>query len=205
MKVLDAGCGKRCIIQECNLQTKFTLGIEARFEDLNENCAVDFRVVGDLEHLPLKNNIVDCIVCRNVVEHLKNPPLVFTQFQKVLKGGGLLLIRTPNIHNPLMFLSAILPLKLRVWMKRNLLHDREGDTFPTYYKCNGLGKLVRTLRPLHMEPVTAHRDGLLAYFNFSSLLLTLITLFEKITDLSSFRWLKMWIIISFVKVPEERQ
>ncbi|MFQ6092735.1 MAG: class I SAM-dependent methyltransferase [bacterium] len=199
MRVLDAGCGKRSVIGECNLQTKFTLGIEVRYEDLRENSAVDFRTVGNIEHLPLKGKVCDCIVCRNVVEHLEDPVQVFREFERVLGDGGLLLVRTPNIHNPLMFLSALLPLRLRVWMKHRLLHDTQGDTFPTRYKCNSLKKLAGTLKRLDMEPEFVGRDGLLAYFNFSSLLLTLVTVYEKVTDIPFLRWLKMWIVVSFRK------
>lgn len=198
--VLDAGCGKRSVIGEENLRTKFTVGAEASFEDIAVNSGADVRVVASLYSLPFKKGVFDLIICRNVIEHLENPGMVFREFLRIMKADALGLVRTPNISNPITFLSAILPLSVRGWVKRNLFHDEKGDTFPTYFKCNSGLSLADALNKTGFKLEFIAYDGLMAYFNFSTLILTLIVLFEKITDVFCLRWLKMWIIISFRKI-----
>lgn len=200
MLVLDAGCGKRSVIGEEKLKTKSTVGAEISYEDIKLNLSVDYKIVANLEYLPLKNEHFDLIICRNVIEHLKSPNAIFKELQRVLKTERLILMRTPNIYNPIMFLSAILPSRMRFWVKRNIFHDKEGDTFPTFYKCNSMGKMLKTFMKLGLKLEFKAYDGLMAYFNFSTILLTLIVLYEKITDIHWLRWQKMWIIASFKKI-----
>ncbi|UCD05646.1 MAG: class I SAM-dependent methyltransferase [candidate division WOR-3 bacterium] len=199
MCVLEAGCGKRSVLKECELTPARTVGIEILFEDIVQNQALDLRTVGNLEDLPFRDEEFDLIICRNVVEHLPSPRLVFDEFARVLKEGGMVMIRTPNIYNPLMFISAVLPLRLRCWIKRNLLHDEEGDTFPTYYGCNSRRTMTSTLRKAGFTPEEVRFDGLMAYFDFSTVLLTLIVLYEKLTDFGPLRMFKMWLIAGFRK------
>ncbi|NVM20229.1 MAG: class I SAM-dependent methyltransferase [Desulfobacterales bacterium] len=197
--VLDAGCGKRSVIGEENLRPGLTIGAEFSREDIAANSGIDSKVVASLENLPFKNEVFDIIICRNVVEHLENPGVVFWEFRRIMKTGALVLIRTPNLTNPIAFTSAILPLTLRTWIKRNLFHDEDGDTFPTYFKCNTATQLASAFGSLGMRPQLVTHDGLMAYFNFSAIILSLIVLFERVTDIAKLRWLKMWIIASFEK------
>jgi len=197
--VLDAGCGKRSVIGEENLRTKFTAGAEVAYEDIAVNSGVDFKVVASLDNLPFKKKVFDVIICRNVVEHLDNPKIVFREFRRIMKAGALVLVRTPNLTNPIAFISAILPLKLRTWIKRNLFHDEEGDTFPTYFNCNTGARLASAFGEMGLRQKFLTYDGLMAYFNFSTIILSLIVLFERITETAKLRWLKMWIIASFEK------
>ena len=43
-----------------------------------------------------KNESLDVIFCMHVLEHLTNPELIFTDFQRTLKKGGYLIIATPD-------------------------------------------------------------------------------------------------------------
>jgi len=200
MIVLDAGCGKRSVIGEEKLKAHKTVGLEASIDDLQLNSTVDLRVVGNLVNIPFKQGIFDLIVCRNVVEHLERPQEVFIEFNRLLKSGGLLMVRTPNKFNPIMFLSAILPLNVRTWIKKNLFYDTEGDTFPTYYRCNSMGRMNKTLKRCGFQRTSTAYDGLMTYFNFSKILVTTITIYERITDLRPLNIFKMWLIASFRKV-----
>jgi len=200
MMVLDAGCGKRSVIGEEHLKTKSTVGAEISYEDIRLNSTMNFKIVASLEYLPLKNEVFNLIICRNVVEHLRNPHLVFKEFDRVLKKRGKIFIRTPNIYNPIMLLSAVLPLSLRNRIKKNIFGDIEGDTYRTYYNCNTQRLIIRAFGDLGLYVHFITYNGLMAYFASSRLLLTFIVLYEKITDTPSLRWLKMWIIASFRKV-----
>lgn len=110
------------------------------------------------------------------------------------------MVRTPNKFNPIMFLSAILPLNVRTWIKKNLFYDTEGDTFPTYYRCNSMGRMNKTLKRCGFQRTSTAYDGLMTYFNFSKILVTTITIYERITDLRPLNIFKMWLIASFRKV-----
>lgn len=50
----------------------------------------------DFESAHLKDRIFDVVILNHVLEHLKNPKLIFDKCQKVLKEGGLLFIDVPN-------------------------------------------------------------------------------------------------------------
>ena len=197
--VLEAGCGKRTVIGEEGLKSKRTIGAEVTLEDLTMNTGVDDKVVAALDNLPFKSDVFDMVICRNVVEHLEEPEAVFSEFNRTLKRRGLVLIRTPNLTNPIGFVSAILPLNVRIWVKRHLFHDEEGDTFPTYFKCNTGQRLENAFGATGLTLRFIQYDGLMAYFNFSSILLSFIVLFERITEVHKLRWLKMFIIAAFEK------
>lgn len=199
MSILEAGCGKKSVINECNLKAQKCVGLDLKVNDLKQNECLDFKILGNLENLPFKTERFDLIICRNVVEHLQRPQKVFEEFERVLKTQGKLLVRTPNIYNPMMVLSAILPLNMRTLLKRKIFHDTEGDTYPTYYRCNSRRRLVKALAKASLDPNFIAFDGLMAYFAFSRLILTLVVLFEKITDIRFLRWLKMWIIMCFTR------
>ena len=57
--------------------------------------------VGNIEHLPYKDNFFDFIICSEVIEHVSRPDLVVSEFNRVLKKNGRVLITTPNILNPM--------------------------------------------------------------------------------------------------------
>ena len=199
MLVLEAGGGKRSVIGECNLKADHIVGMDIALDDIEENPSLDFKLIGHLENLPFKREVFDVIICRNVVEHLRNPYKVFKEFQSILKKEGCLLVRTPNLCNPIIVLSRILPLNMRTWVKKNIFHDSEGDTFPTYHRCNTKGRLLNAFNALGFQSDFHSYDGLMAYFDFSRILISFIVLYEKITDLKVLRWLKMWIILSVSK------
>ncbi len=54
--------------------------------DLIHTPGVD--VVGDATRLPLRENSLDAIVCRRVLEHVRKPGKAVAEFHRVLKPGG---------------------------------------------------------------------------------------------------------------------
>lgn len=48
--------------------------------------------LGEMTHLPLPDNSVDCVVANMVLHHAADPLAVMTEIRRVLKDGGLLLI-----------------------------------------------------------------------------------------------------------------
>jgi SAM-dependent methyltransferase len=78
---LNIGCGdQRLVAKTINL-------------DLFAGATVDIQ--GDLLHLPIKDEILDTIVCTGVIEHVCEPNLAVSEIHRVLKSGGCAFIETP--------------------------------------------------------------------------------------------------------------
>ena len=71
--VIDLGCGMNKI--------KGAIGIDKNFPSSAD-------VIADIYHLPLRNNQVDLIIARSVLEHIDDPIAVFKEFHTILKPGG---------------------------------------------------------------------------------------------------------------------
>jgi 2-polyprenyl-3-methyl-5-hydroxy-6-metoxy-1,4-benzoquinol methylase len=52
--------------------------------------------VADTLHLPLKNEILDCLIGGEIIEHLLSPELFLAHLQSVIKENGSLIITTVN-------------------------------------------------------------------------------------------------------------
>jgi SAM-dependent methyltransferase len=50
------------------------------------------------EALPFSDESFDVVICREVIEHVKDTDAVFVEMKRVLKRGGYLLITTPNAY-----------------------------------------------------------------------------------------------------------
>jgi ubiquinone/menaquinone biosynthesis C-methylase UbiE len=48
------------------------------------------------EDIPYPDTNFDIVFADNVLEHLQNPSLVFQEVARILKPGGLFLVKTPN-------------------------------------------------------------------------------------------------------------
>ena len=89
-----------------------------------------------LDHLPLRDDSIDAIVCKFVMEHLADPSAVCREFARVLRPGGAVVVLTPNRLSPFAVLSRAVPLRLKQWLKGRLFGGYEEDTFPTLYRAN---------------------------------------------------------------------
>ena len=57
-------------------------------------------IKGYAEHMPLKSQIYDVILCRGVIEHIEYQPAALSEMYRVLKPGGILYISIPPWYNP---------------------------------------------------------------------------------------------------------
>ena len=76
-------------------------GAIKRYQDIFPNItSLDIRpemkpdVLGDAHNLPFPGASFDLVLCSEVLEHLKNPPQAISEFMRVLRPGGVLLITT---------------------------------------------------------------------------------------------------------------
>ena len=95
-----------------------------------ERCFANaYFVVGSLDALPFKNQAFDNLVCIDAIEHL--PPSAsyntLSEFERVVKTSGSLLITTPNVN---FFTKTMWFLLARVL---GYYHDRPKDNLPETY------------------------------------------------------------------------
>jgi SAM-dependent methyltransferase len=90
--VLDAGAGEGK--HKHYFKRGRYLALDAGYGDAAwDYSGLDIR--GDLEHIPLRNDSIDCILCMVVLEHTRDPRRVLLEFARVLKTGGSLVTVVP--------------------------------------------------------------------------------------------------------------
>jgi len=94
----DLGCGDGVAIDALRGKIQTIIGVDNSRERLKAASArlgnldgVDLRL-GNLEHLPLRDNEVDCVLVSLVLHHLAQPGFVFSEFYRVIKPGGAVMI-----------------------------------------------------------------------------------------------------------------
>ncbi len=60
----------------------------------------------DLSNLPAESGRVDMVISHTVMEHLKNPSLVYREFYRVLRPGRALIFLAPNLWDYALFLMG---------------------------------------------------------------------------------------------------
>ncbi len=103
-KWLDAGCGTGVISRLIASKGSQVLAVDAS-ENMLEIAKESSREFGDkikytpidsVESLPYRDDEYDGIVCSSVLEYLKDPQQCLTEFHRVIKPGGTLIISVPN-------------------------------------------------------------------------------------------------------------
>jgi SAM-dependent methyltransferase len=134
---LDYGAGRGNVAQmDFKGIAKFVAGIDPEKEVLN-NPYLDEAKQIDLKNniIPYENNSFDLVFSDNVMEHVQNPSIVFSEISRVLKPGGLFLLKTPNKWHYMPIIARLTP----TWFHKfyNKLRGRKSfDTYPTAYKVN---------------------------------------------------------------------
>lgn len=52
-------------------------------------------ILGDAHHLPFKENVLNCIKCTELLEHVENPEDVIKEVKRTLKYNGTFILSTP--------------------------------------------------------------------------------------------------------------
>ena len=130
IKILDAGCAKGYSARAFG-QENFLVGIDfskraieyahREFGKANEN--VEF-ILGDLEHLPFKEDVFDVILLSEVLEHIfeQKREIVLRGLLHIISSKGQLFLTTPNGMYPTIFLRKILHLLSRGRLRSSITH-----------------------------------------------------------------------------------
>ena len=99
LDVLDAGCGEGYLSRILARQGATVTGIDfsanlieaARAQSLNDTLSVSFDV-GTVDDLPYEDEAFDLVVCNHLMNDLRDPAKAITEFSRVLRRGGRLII-----------------------------------------------------------------------------------------------------------------
>lgn len=92
-RILDVGCGSSVILQSLN----HVIGLDIRHVKMRYMRRYGLPLVtGSVFALPFADRSMDCVVCSEVIEHIPADPSIFTELDRVLKPGGLLILGTPD-------------------------------------------------------------------------------------------------------------
>lgn len=146
--VLDVGCNVGQFTAACAQRASQIISIDfdrAMLHYVPRIGSVD-RILCDAQLLPIKEGSIDSVIAVSVLEHLRNPELSLSEFQRVLRRAGILIVQIPN---PMYFIEPhtkfpfifLLPVSIR-----NRINTR---TFGYYYTNFGLSlkKLLHLLEP----------------------------------------------------------
>lgn len=198
--LLDAGCGRSApILRKFTNRAGELIGID--LEDYPESLSNIHLIKGNLSYIPLKDNSVDIVISRSVLEHIKNPISVYNEINRILRPAGSFIFLTPNLMDYVSIISWIIPNKFHNWIMSKIEGRNMQDSFPTYYKANTYhaikklskksGFLIAEFKYLGQYPST---------FTFNSLLFLLATAYEKIiSKFDCFKFLRGWLLVQLIK------
>ena len=163
-KVLDVGCGTGEMAAKLMRLGYEVCGVdlaEPMIRHARDRYGPDRFRVGDIEHIPFRDNTFDAVVCLGVIEYLATDEQALREIWRVLKPGGSAVVATPSAISPLHHIDRVLvglmaiarPLyhlvKYRLRGRRPPFQQPSREVFSRrYYR----GKWLRLLRSVGLEP-----------------------------------------------------
>ena len=130
---------------------------------------------------PLSDGVADICICDAVLEHVEDPESFFGQCRRILKPGGYLCIRTPNVMSYFGLMSMLIPNRRHAAVLERVQDSRKHeDVFPTVYKCNTRRKIRRMFRKHGLVGCVYGYEAEPSYLSFSRLFYALGVLHQKL-------------------------
>ena len=122
--------------------------------EILENRAMTEAYVYDGRSLPLADGSFDACVSNYVLEHVADPAAHFGEVRRVLKPGGIYILRTPNLRHYVSIAARVLR---NAWHGiANPLRGRPAGThepWPTFHRCNTVSKIKGLGQSQGLAPV----------------------------------------------------
>lgn len=188
--VLDVGCGRggsyhedlvliRRNLRNLKGKVKKVIGIDVDKAAKKNPYLNEFHLIEN-ENWPIKTNTINLIVCDYVLEHVNDIDKFFSEARRVLRSGGYLCIRTPNVWSYFGIFSRLIPSKYHSQITNVVQNDRkEEDVFPTLYRCNSIWGMKVMMKKHGFDPVVYGYEAEPAYLSFSKFAYWLGVLHQK--------------------------
>jgi SAM-dependent methyltransferase len=188
--VLDLGCGRGAAAEDPvpwrrHLQTfrgrcARVIGVDVDEAGSTNPLLDEFHLMTD-GRIPLADESVDVCYSDWVLEHVADVDVYFGECARVLKPGGYLFIRTPNVWSYMGVASRLIPSRLHARVLSRVQPDRhESDAFPTLYRCNTRRKLQGALEKHGFDSVVQMHEPEPAYLSFSRALYAAGALYQRL-------------------------
>jgi SAM-dependent methyltransferase len=175
--ILDVGCGRgeystdpvisRRQLRVLRGRCSVVIGIDRDAAADANPCIDEFRLIRGPEW-PIEDESVDLCLADNVLEHVEDPGSFLGECRRVLRPGGHLCIRTPNVLGYATIAARLVPNVAHTAVLRRVQPDRKAeDVFPTFYRCNTSGQLRNALTVGGFSPCVYGHGPEPAYLAFS--------------------------------------
>ena len=127
--ILNAGCGES-VLGDVRLDIRKTKSVN---------------VVADIHFLPLRDNVFDKVICKEVLEHLVSPFNSLKEILRVLVVNGLLIVSFPNVYEYRRIIWIFkFPSKVKFDVKEEeyLRHKQAWDNIEFIQLCKQVGLKV---------------------------------------------------------------
>jgi SAM-dependent methyltransferase len=175
--VVDAGCGRgayagdpidyRRRLRVLKGKCRKVIGIDVDEKAATNPFIDEFRQI-QTETWPVERDTADLIVSDNVLEHIEDPENYFSEIHRILRSGGIVCIRTPNVLSYFGLISRLVPNRQHA---RALEIVKDGlnasDVFPTVYRCNTIRSIRNMLQKHGFEHCVYGYDAEPSYLSFS--------------------------------------
>jgi len=141
LDVLEAGCGRKWRLDTSDFEIRL-VGIDLDGDALrlrqDREGDLDVALVGDLRSLDLPDASFDAIYSSFVLEHIDGAEAVLDAFVRLLRPGGLLLLRIPDRDSVYGWATRHTPHALHVAFRRHIIGMPGAGTaghgpYPTHY------------------------------------------------------------------------
>ncbi len=129
---IDLGCGNDLMVEEFGRFAALSVGVDI----IRPGASFKRFVRADLKKLPFKNEAIDLITLRFVVEHFESREPYVAELERVLRKNGKVMILTTNLLSPLISIPRLFPESLKTKILSKLFKVSGKDIFPAYHKLN---------------------------------------------------------------------
>jgi ubiquinone/menaquinone biosynthesis C-methylase UbiE len=142
--LLDVGCGRTApILQKLAGQCHIMIGLDiSGFEKIERKNPINL-IISDVGYLGLKDNSVDIIISRSLLEHTRDITKMYKEISRILKPNGYFIFLTPNLFDYGSLISKLIPNRFHPYLVRMTEGRDLKDTFPTFYKSNTQGAIKK--------------------------------------------------------------
>jgi len=133
--LLDAGCGNTApLLKIFSRNVRMAIGADLNRPPVNLS---KIKIIQcDISSTCLRDNSIDMIISRSVLEHVKDPILVYKELHRILKPGGDFIFIVPNLGHYASILSLLIPHRHHGSLVSAVEDRRNEDVFPAYYRSN---------------------------------------------------------------------